>query len=262
MNHQNAARRWADALDAWAIPESILSQAPESPWIHPPALFTLPDEIAATPSHIRAREAMPEAGSVLDVGCGGGVAAFAVVPPAAQVIGVDHQQEMLDMVQATATQRGVAATAIFGDWPAVADQTPTADVVTCHHVVYNVRGIVPFLQQLHSHARHRVVIEMPQQHPLSGMASAWRHFWNLERPTTPTPHDLMEVLHEMGIAAHLELWDGESVRRIDPELEAHFLRIRLCLPEEREPEVRAFLEAAPPPGPRALATIWWDVQSA
>jgi len=35
-----------------------------------------------------------------EVGCGGGIAAFATVPPVRHVIGVDHQPEMLDMFSA------------------------------------------------------------------------------------------------------------------------------------------------------------------
>ena len=34
-----SGENWRKQLAAWAIPESILNQAEESPWIHPPALF-------------------------------------------------------------------------------------------------------------------------------------------------------------------------------------------------------------------------------
>jgi SAM-dependent methyltransferase len=93
----SAAERWRHALEAWAIPESILAQAEESPWIHPPVLFDVPEVIAPSPSHDRAREALSQEASVLDVGCGGGVAALALVPEVKTVIGVDHQPEMLAM---------------------------------------------------------------------------------------------------------------------------------------------------------------------
>ena len=35
----DAARRWRDDLDSWAIPPEILAAAPESPWACPPGLF-------------------------------------------------------------------------------------------------------------------------------------------------------------------------------------------------------------------------------
>ena len=80
----SAADRWRLSLARWAIPEEILANAPESPWIHPPELFGVPEVIEDSPSHERAREAVPANGTVLDVGCGGGVAAFALTPPAAR----------------------------------------------------------------------------------------------------------------------------------------------------------------------------------
>ncbi len=235
-----------------------MSQAPESPWIHPPAMFTLPTEISDSPSHQRAREAMPIDGSVLDIGCGGGIAAFAVAPPAGTVIGVDHQDEMLKMFAESANAKGFEHQEVLGDWPDVSPQTPKADVVTCHHVAYNVAQIEPFLKALDSHATKRVVIELPQQHPLSSMRKAWKTFWDLDRPVKPTPQDLIEVLEQMGISANLELWQGPKLRPIPIEDEIRFLRIRLCLDDSRDADLRDFIEAQEPMESRALATIWWD----
>lgn len=253
-----SAEAWANNLASWGIPNEILDQAPQSPWIHPPALFTLPSEILETVSHRVARDAMPEGGTVLDIGCGGGIAAFAIAPPASQVLGVDHQQEMLDMFATSANDKGLLHQEFLGDWPQVADQTPIADVVTCHHVVYNVADIVPFLSAMSSHARHRVVIEMPQEHPLATMRSAWKEFWNLDRPTAPTPKELVNVLSDMGISANLELSEGTSPRTMEPDDAVRFMRIRLCLPEERDADIRKFLEQNPQDTNRKLATIWWD----
>jgi SAM-dependent methyltransferase len=254
-----AADSWRDALAAWALPEHILAGAEESPWIHPPELFALPAVIASTPSHERAREAMPPGGSVLDVGCGGGIAAFAVAPPASRVIGVDHQAAMLAMFEATAAARGLSCATIEGFWPAVAKRVEVADVVTCHHVVYNVGDITPFLAGLSEHARSRVVIEMPDHHPLSAMSDAWRHFWDLERPVGPTPDDLLTVLAEMGISAQRERFVAPPRSDHDPERAAHFARIRLCLPAAREREVADYLASQPAPVARNLSTIWWDI---
>lgn len=254
----NAADRWRAALEEWAVPEAILASAPESPWIHPPALFDVPATIEASPSHDRAREAVPAGGSVLDVGCGGGIAAFALTPPATHVIGVDHQIEMLSMFRANAMERGVTVETIEGFWPAVAPRTTVADVVTSHHVVYNVADIGPFLVALDDHATARVVLEMPNQHPLANLSPAWRHFWDLERPTGPTPHDLLAVLSDLGIDANMTSFEGAMRTETDLDQAAHFTRIRLCLPAASEAEVRDFLEDNPPPTTRSLTTIWWD----
>jgi len=253
--------KWARSLAEWAIPQEILDKAQTSPWIHPPVLFQVPEEINLTISHTRAFEALPVGGSVLDVGCGGGVAAFALTPPAAHVIGVDHQSEMLEMFAGNAKKRGATYEVFEGFWPQLAPEVPTADVVVCHHVVYNVADIGPFLQELGSHARSRVVIEMPIRHPLSNMSGAWKHFWNLERPTNPTAEDLLAVLKEIGINARVQYWSGQLRDRVDIDQDSEFMRVRLCLPPERLPEVREYLLANPQPSQREIATIWWDVNA-
>jgi SAM-dependent methyltransferase len=260
---QYAAERWARDLAAWRIPDEILTAAPQSPWIHPVELFRAPDEpVPDSPSHARARERLEAGGSVLDVGSGGGRAAFAVAPPAAVVTGVDHQQGMLDTFAEAAGRRGLQHAEILGDWPDVADRTPTTDVVVCHHVVYNVADLVPFVAALDAHAQRRVVLELPRQHPLASMAPLWRHFWNLERPDGPTASDALAVIREAGLNAQLQEWDEDPATRALPGLpmaqQAEFMRIRLCLTADRDAEL-AEVMAATPPTPRRLATIWWDV---
>lgn len=250
--------QWSSDLAAWGIPADILDQAPENPWIHPPALFTVPDEISDSPSHRRARKKVEVNGSILDVGCGGGIAAFAASPPATTVIGVDHQQEMLDMFTETAESRKLAHQEFLGDWPDVAPQVPHADVVTCHHVVYNVPRIEEFIEALDTHAHHRVVIEMPQEHPLANMSAAWKYFWDLDRPTNPTSHDFVAILKSMGLNAQYEDWSHPVRTGLSEDENARFMTIRLCLPESRQDEVRDFFRHHPTPLERKLTTIWWD----
>ena len=79
-----AGQYWAEALAGWRIPEEILARAPQSPWIHPVELFTVDDAVPDSPSHALAREALGTGGSVLDIGCGGGRAAFAGLLPRRQ----------------------------------------------------------------------------------------------------------------------------------------------------------------------------------
>jgi SAM-dependent methyltransferase len=257
-----AAAVWAAQLAAWAIPDEILAQAPESPWIHPVEMFTVTGEVSDSPSHRRAREVVPAAGTVLDVGCGGGRAAMALVPPAGELLGVDEQTVMLERFAEAAEQRHVAHGEFLGGWPSIAGEVPPADVVVCHHVVYNVADLVPFALALDSHARARVVLELPQRHPLASMAPYWKKFWDLDRPDGPTSQDCLAVVREAGCEAHLEEWVDEtwSARStLSVEQQARFLRIRLCLPEAREPEVVDALQRAGDPPPRRSATVWWDV---
>ena len=256
-----AAQRWADDLASWAIPPEILESAPESPWIHPVEMFTVEGDVPDTLSHRRAREALPHGGSVLDVGCGGGRAAMALVPPAGRVVGVDEEQPMLDRFAVAASQRGVTSETVLGRWPEAAARTPDADVVVCHHVAYNVAALGPFVLALSGHARRRVVVELPTRHPLTHLGPLWREFWALERPSGPTSEDCLSVVREAGIDATMETWTDESFgsrSTLTPEQQAHYVRIRLCLPAEREPDVAAFLARAGEPASRRTATIWWD----
>jgi len=256
----SAGDKWRELLNAWAIPQEILDQAPENPWIHPPVLFQIPEKIEDSISHRRAREAIPQGGSVLDVGCGGGIAAFAVTPPAGVVFGVDHQLEMLEMFAENARERDLVCDTYEGFWPEIEARVPIADVAVAHHVVYNVAKIEDFILKMNAHAKERVVLELPQLHPLTTATPLWKRFWNLDRPVEPTPSALMDVLESLHIDAHLELWDGSMRGETDLVSQAHFSRIRLCLPESREPEVLEFLREQPKVSLRNLATIWWDVK--
>ncbi len=256
--HTESGNKWRAALAKWAIPEPILERASEDPWVHPPALFQIPDQITDSISHERAREALILGGKVLDIGCGGGIAAFALTPPAVHVIGVDHQREMLAMFQENAIARGVTYEIFDGFWPAIAAAVPVADVALAHHVIYNVAQIEDFLLAMNNHATRRVVLEAPQQHPLATSRALWKHFWSLDRPTDPTPKDLMLVLTELGYDAHLELWEGPMRQESSLEQLAHYSRIRLCLPAAREGEVLEFLRTQKALTTRSLSTIWWD----
>jgi SAM-dependent methyltransferase len=254
--------QWRGDLQAWAIPDSILTQAPVSPWIHPVENFTPKGDLrVGTPSRMRALEALPAGGSVLDVGCGGGRAAFGLVPPAASVVGVDQQQGMLDVFAGEAAARGASCTTVLGNWPQAADSAPACDVVVCHHVLYNVQDLPPFLEALSSHARHRVVAEIPLRHPLSSLSGAWRHFWGLERPQGPTADDALACIRSLGLDAGLEKFSEPApVRREISEDDVRHTRARLCLTADRDEEIREWLEENPRPG-RELAAIWWDVTS-
>jgi SAM-dependent methyltransferase len=254
--------RWASDLASWAIPDEILSQAEEAPWVHPVAMFTVDDVIDDSSSHQRAREALPADGSVLDVGSGGGRASMALVPPAGMVVGVDHQRGMLDAFADAATRRGVRAHTVLGDWPAVADEAPECDVVVCHHVAYNVADIAPFLVALDAYALRRVVIELPTRHPLSHLNPLWKQFWDLDRPTRPTADDLLAIVRALGFDAQMEVWHDDAWgRRVAlPDADrVRFARIRLCLTEDRDAEVAAALIEQNDSQPREVATIWWDV---
>ena len=267
----NAAEKWAQALAAWAIPPAILTAAPESPWGFPTELFERrADAVPAepTPSTQRALEALPRGGAVLDVGCGAGAASLPLAARANHLIGIDPSAEMLRAFRTRVEAAGKAVTTMEGPWPAVAQQTPVADVVVCHHVAYNVPELAPFVLRLTDHARARVVVELTAQHPMSVLNDLWLRFHGLTRPTTPTADDAVAVLREVGLAPERVDWQAPSLGWVSPftrraDLVA-WVRRRLCLPPERDGEIEAalgarILERDGSVGlpPRPVVTLWW-----
>jgi SAM-dependent methyltransferase len=256
-----AAARWADRLARWGIPEEIVAQAPVSPWQHDTATFAVDDTLDRhNPATEIARAVLPvSGGSVLDVGCGGGRASIALVPPAERLIGVDESPAMLAAFERAAGVAGARSVTIEGRWPDVDPEAPVADVVVCHHVAYNVADIEPFLLALTAHARLAVVLVLPPRHPLSAWNAAWGHFWGLERPVEPTADDLAEVLAGLGIVA--ERWDVPRPPLARAASDAASLlrsaRRRLCLGENRDDELAEYLDRHPPDWSETNVVFRW-----
>jgi SAM-dependent methyltransferase len=271
-----ALQRWRDQLEARRIPDPILEAAPESPYGFPTELFrrrarAITRASESTPTLMRAREALAEGGSVLDVGVGGGATSLPLAPGAGLIVGVDAQQDMLDAFGAAGAEMRVRTRSVLGTWPAVADEAPPVDVVVCGHVLYNVADLGPFAVALNGHARGRVVVELTQFHPLAWMAPLWRSFHGLAWPAGPTVEDAQGALHDLGFDVRRQDrdasgdWGGGFTRR---EEAVALIRRRLCLGPDRDDEVARELGDllrredglwSTGPAERVVATLWWDV---
>ena len=135
-------------------------------------------------------------------------------------------------------------------------------MVACHHVVFNVGDIVPFIRALANHAQRRVVIELPETHPTAPFNHLWQRFWQLDRPTQPTASDFVNVFREDGIAPTIEPFERAPRKAAAAELTDEyisFVRKRLCLPATRDHEVAAALSESGPLQSVGVAAVWWDV---
>jgi SAM-dependent methyltransferase len=263
---------WRDDLASWAIPDHILAAVPESPWILPRRVFARrADRVSRAPggpSYERAYAALVPPGSVLDVGSGAGTASLPLLSRCTALTAVDADAGMLELLSERAEAAGHEARLIVGTWPDVAAEAGVADVVTCHHVTYNVQAIGPFLTGLTNAARRIVVLEMTAEHPLTSLNDLWLRFHGLRRPDGPTADDLLAILALLGVRAGHERWrrhSGPDYASFDELVDV--TRRRLCLPDARAGEVsQALIQAGTDPehpmdlgtSGREVVTIWWD----
>ncbi|MGZ5297507.1 MAG: class I SAM-dependent methyltransferase [Actinomycetota bacterium] len=271
-----SADRWRERLAEWALPDEILSKAPESPWGFATECFRRRGRAAPdpepTPTTRRALEALPEGGTVLDVGVGGGATSLPLAGRAGSIVGIDQQPDMLEGFLVNAAAAGVDARAVTGTWPEASADVEPADVVVAGHILYNIPALEPVARALDRHARHRVVVELTQRHPLDWMRDLWLRFHDLERPDGPTADDAEAVLRDLGFQVGREErlvagrhGSGGFQRRADA---IHSIRKRLCLPADRDAEIAEALGGRlreidglwdVGPQERTVVTLWWDV---
>ena len=250
---------WADGLAAWKIPEEILAQAPESPWGFPPSLFGA-HGVPIGALHRIARAALGEAGTVLDVGCGGGAASVPLVPPATFLAGVDSSPGMLGSFASAAEEAGAAHVEVLGEWPDVSDRAPSSDVVVCRNVVYNVPSIVPFVEALTRRATKKVAVELTEFHPSVALAPLWLRFWEAQFPNGPTADMFIDVLNETGYEVEVEREVRPSIKAAtDPDHYVQFVRRRLCLDSSRDSEIaEALTELGPGQEETTVVVVSWQ----
>ena len=251
---------WREGLRATAIPQSVVDAAPEpAPVLEAERFRWRPDEDAlqpVRPSRRRALEALPVGGTALDVGVGGGASSLGLVPAAGLIVGVDELDAMLESFLGSAEAAGVAARAVLGRWPEVADQVEPADIAVCHHALYRVEEVEKFIVALTAHARRRVVIELSARSPLAGLEPLWRSIHGVERPDWRVADELQAVLVAMGLAVDREdmTLPGRAAE-VTPQLVA-FARRRLYVGPEHDPEIEDFLRNRPVQDQHVVA-LWW-----
>ncbi len=196
--------------------------------------------------------------TVLDVGCGGGRSSLPLGNRLRRVIGVDESPEMLEQFAAAATERQIAFETVLGSWPDVAPQREQVDVAVCHHVVYNVADIAPFVRALSSSAQRGVVVELTKVHPQTPFNELWKRFWDLDRPDEPTAEVFVEVVRELGHEPDVVSTPRPArPSQLDRSEMVAFVRQRLCLSAERDVEIREYLNVRPLLSSDTTVTVSW-----
>jgi SAM-dependent methyltransferase len=253
--------RWRQYLRRSTIPQPVLDRSPEPGATLEPGMFRWRPDLEADqperPSRRRALEALPEGGSVLDVGVGGGASSLGLASHAGLIVGVDVLPDMLDQFEASGREAGVATRAVCGAWPEVADQVEAVDVAVSHHAVYVVADIERFLAALTAKARRRVVIEVSTHPPLIRFNPMFRAFHGFERLDWPVADEAHAVARAMGLDVEREdLVLPPRTREVTPEFVA-FARHRLHVGPERNAEIEEFLRNLEPEEQTVVA-LWWS----
>ncbi len=265
MTGPTAAERWRSALALWAIPDRILAAAPADPHVFSVGRFA---DLAAqarrqplTITHRRAAERLPDGGSVLDVGCGGGAGSLPLAEQAGLVIGTDQSAGMLTAFVDAAGELGIDVETVEGTWPDAASRTPVADVVVCLHVIYNVAALESFARALTTHARRRVVLEFPTLHPLEWLRPYWQAVHGVDRPLGPTSDDALAVFAGLGVTPEHEQWQRPvSLYADDVDRQVDFVSQRLAVGADRRAQVTELVARLGVPAERTVVTAWWDVR--
>jgi len=260
----DAANKWANCLAQWSIPDHITAAAPRSPWGFPVEVFAARAEEALrqpdTPTSERARAALSDwqRPTLLDVGCGAGYASLPLVPPAAQLTGVDSSADMLTAFSKMGRERGAEVRTVEGRWPDVRPEVAPHDVVVCSDVVYGVPEIEEFVLALTATAKALVVLELPVEHPLAWMSPLWETFHGLQRPVEPVLDDFLDVLVQLSLPG-IEVIRWNRAERDPAQWSERVARVttRLCLPSNREPEVAQALSTVLT-ATRPVATVSWQ----
>lgn len=271
VNAKDLLRAWAEDLAAWRIPEHITAKAEHSPWVLPEEVFTRRAERYLAqpegPSYRLAVQALGDGGTVLDVGAGAGAASLPLIAHTTALTAVDQHLPMLDWLAERAATLGLGAHTVCGRWPDIADRIAPADVVLCHHVLYNVADLEPFVVALTNHARRLVIAEITVRHPLTQLNPYWQEFHGLTRPAGPTADDAIKALQALGLDVQAERWTRTpSAEYATFAALLDVTRRRLCLPPERAGDLAAALrrdgvhDHIPPDlgsSGRELVTLWW-----
>lgn len=208
--------------------------------------------------------------TVLDIGAGSGRYEPFLAAHVQQVLALEPSEAMRTELRRRVTETGCSSVHVIEDgWPAT--DAPPCDVAFAAHVLYSVREIVPFLQQMNEVARRACALLLAFRHPGNYISPFWERIYGVPRLPLPGALECLNTLHQIGIPAHLTVVETASRLRFGSAEEAlpdlRWRLRRLATPEE-DAKIGALIDELlvpqpdgtlePPDQPAHAAVIWWQ----
>ena len=207
---------------------------------------------------------------VLDIGAGTGRHVSILAQAVARVIVMEPSAAMRHQLEQRVATEGLQNVEIVEDWwPS--KQPIEADVVISVNVVYAVQKLAPFLHAMHVTARRACYLFLGLQHPTESLAPLWKQFRGDNRLPLPAALEALNVLHQLGYPASMEVVPNQSVlwyADADAALADVRQRLRFVPHVERDREILHAIHAqfvqhadgslAPPHQLQLAAALWWQ----
>lgn len=191
----------------------------------------------------RLSQAVRSSDILVDVGAGAGRYALPLAAHVREVVAVEPSAGMLERLEARARTDGVDnVRTVQGRWP---DTRKAGNVVLCAFVLPLVTDVEQFVTALDDAADRLGVIVLSGSTPDVHQEPFWRHFHGRRRSQAPTYLDMVQVLADCGIDAHVAIVETPPATRFD-DLDDAVAEYRqgLLLPAdpETDAELRRLLE--------------------
>lgn len=208
--------------------------------------------------------------TVLDIGAGTGRYVPILARTVARVIAVEPSPAMRAQLEQYIAAEGLNnVEVIAATWPPTT--LPRVDVALSAHVVYGVREIGPFLQAMDAAAERACYLFLMVRHLNELFSPFWERFHGQARLLLPTALETLNVLHQLGLPATMELLPKtQQLTFVDADeaLDDIRRRLRVAPHPERDAAIRAAIEEllvqradgslSFPGENRASAFLWWE----